>query len=151
PIPGSQFKSANWHVHMTVDAGQPSGKLFMALADFGAGGPQYVLPGQSADMVIDARDGLGSHLTVSIDGLVVYEQIKTVVCNPTNATIGFTCGQNDKHLSYTINNPSPSTYNFVVHEAQGGDVPVQVTAGVKSFTEQLFAGQQFSVSISQNG
>jgi hypothetical protein len=153
PIPGSQFKSANWHIHMAVDAGQPSGKLFTAWADQGNGGPQYVLSGATFDMLIDARDGLGSHLIVSIDGIVVYEQIKTVVCNPPIAGISFTCNNTtgDRHLTYTIDNPSPSTYNFVVHKTQGVDQFVQLTAKNTMITEQLFDGQHFKVSISQNG
>jgi hypothetical protein len=153
PIPGSQFKSANWHIHMAVDAGQPSGKLFTAWADMGAGGPQYVLPGATFDMLIDARDGLGSHLIVSIDGIVVYEQIKTVVCNQSSATIGFSCGSDaaPPHLAFAITNFSPSTYNYVVHEANGVDAQVQLTANSKSIIEQLNPGQHYKASIEQNG
>jgi hypothetical protein len=152
PIPGSQFNSANWHVHIAVDAGQAYGSLFNSFADFGAGESDYLTPGNTKDFTIDGRDGLGSHLVISVDGIITFDKIDTIVCNPPIATATFHCNEpNTPYITYFINNPSPSTYNFVIHENGGVDIMKQLTASSTSLNEFVNKNTHYHATISQNG
>ena len=81
PLNGGPWQTANWHIHLALDASAPYGYLFVIHADFNVGQNHYLLPGESLDVVEPGRDGLGSSLVVAADNFVLQKSGQTV-CNP---------------------------------------------------------------------
>jgi hypothetical protein len=153
PLPAGPWMTANWHIHLALDASAPYGYLFGIHADFNVGQNHYLLPGESLDVVEPGRDGLGSNLVVAADNFVL-QKIGTTVCNPPQAETNFTCGKtaaDPSYLTYWMNNPSPSTYNFVVHESNGLDITKQLTANTATVIENVNKGTHYHGWIELNG
>src|SRR5437762_388146 len=84
-IPGSQYKTAVWHVHLENNEPGPNGHLFLvdstdAFNNYAAN--YYLQPGETKDVTSQGIDGLGASLIVSSDLAVLLQTGTSTVCNP---------------------------------------------------------------------